>query len=108
MGKIQECSKCANFTEWSLPRSVRAENYAYAKQCLETAKTTFVCGQTMKTKGIGHKQQCKYFIPEMECQEKAQECYRKEIEELEQKIKDYEQLTATGQDKNEEKQTAEI
>ena len=90
MGKIQDCAKCENYMGWSLPENVIAENYEYALRCVKIAKTTFVCSYTMKTKEIGHKQQCRHFVDDAAWQEKIQAGLAKDVEELEQKISDYE------------------
>lgn len=94
MGKICECAKCINRMVWSLPATVRKENYEYAKYCVRIARTTFVCAQTMKIKKIEHTQQCKYFINDTEQQEEIQIDYIEEIKALEQKIAVYEQHIA--------------
>lgn len=80
---------------WSLPVNVNKKNYEYAKYCVNIAKATFVCGYTMKTKKIDHKQYCKHFVAESEFRAKIRLYTQKNIKDLEQKIADYEQQLVT-------------
>jgi hypothetical protein len=47
---------------FATPKKVDADNYEYAKHCLEVVKRYFVCGWSEKQKLVGNEQHCKYFL----------------------------------------------
>lgn len=47
---------------FATPKRVDADNYEYAKHCLEVVKRYFVCGWSDKQKPINNEQYCKYFL----------------------------------------------
>ena len=90
MSKKRKCKLCENSMGWALPEKVTSDNYEYAKYCLCVAKTTILCGHTMKTKGIEHEQYCKYFYPKSDSMIKLDEFDERKIQEFEDMIKEYE------------------
>lgn len=90
MSKKRKCKLCENSMGWALPEQVTSDNYEYAKHCLRVAKTTILCGHTMKTKGIEHEQYCKYFCTKSDSMIKLDEFDKRRIQEFEDMIKEYE------------------
>lgn len=91
MSKKVKCIECSKSMCWALPQKVSDGNYKYAKYCLQTAKMSIVCGETMKTKSINHEQYCKKFLKKTEMDLKFDSFLQKEISELEKMIKEYEE-----------------
>lgn len=75
---------------WSLPMAVNHNNYEYAKNCLVAAKSSIVCGETMKTKPVEHEQYCKKYHKKENCF--IDKYYYKEMETLERLIREYESI----------------
>ncbi len=91
MSKKVKCIECHNSMHWSIPREVSEDNYEYAKLCLRIAKTSIVCGETMKTKSIKHEQYCKKFSKKTEMDLESDSYIQKEQEKLEKMITEYEE-----------------
>lgn len=91
MSKRVKCIECHFSSHWSLPCGVSEKNYKYAKLCLQTAKRSIVCNETMKTKPINHEQYCKKFSKKTEMDLKFEPCYLNKILELEKMITEYEE-----------------
>lgn len=87
MSKKVKCKECENMMNWSLPESITNFNYEYAKHCLDIAKSTFVCGITMKTKRRDNEQYCKHFEKSIYNME---DLNNKRLLKLEEMIKEYE------------------
>mgnify|MGYP005755884783 CR=1 FL=1 len=91
MGSKKKCKLCKESMRWALPERVTNISYEYAKRCLNLAKSTLVCGRTMKTKFIEHEQYCKHYHPkdniELDFETK---CELKRIKNLEDMIREYE------------------
>lgn len=93
MAKKVKCIECLEYMNWSLPVKVNKESIDYAKHCLSVAKSSFVCGRTMKTKPINNEQYCKHFCKG----ENHNDWNSKRIKELEAKIKELEALEEMGE-----------
>lgn len=87
MSKKVKCIECHNSMHWEIPDKVPDKNYEYAKHCLQTAKRSIVCGNTMRTKSINHEQYCKKFSEKTDFDFQADSYYQKKIEKLEKMIK---------------------
>lgn len=90
MSKKVKCVECHNSIHWAVPNEINEDNYEYAKYCIKIAKTSIVCGETMKTKSVNHEQYCKKFLKKTEIDLETDSYYQKEISELEKMIKEYE------------------
>lgn len=90
MSKKVKCMECECSMHWSLPERVLSGNIDYAKHCLIVARRSIVCGETMKTKRVGHEQYCKKFKPKVELDFKMDEIYQTEIANLDEMIQTYE------------------
>lgn len=91
MSKKRKCKLCENSMGWALPVKVTDKNIDYAKHCLSTAKTTIVCGYTMKTKGTEHEQYCMHYKQKSnELAERDKKYDEFRIQELEQMIQEFE------------------
>ena len=62
MSKKVKCIECEHMLSFATPTRVDADNYEYAKHCLEVVKRWFVCGWNEKQKPINNEQYCKYFL----------------------------------------------
>lgn len=62
MSKKVKCAECEYMMTFATPKRVVADNYEYAKHCLEVVKKYFVCGWSEKQKPINNEQYCKYFL----------------------------------------------
>ena len=62
MSKKVRCAECEHMMTFATPSIVDADNYEYAKHCLEVVKRFFVCGWSDKQKPINNEQYCKYFL----------------------------------------------
>lgn len=62
MSKRVKCAECEHMITFATPKRVDADNYEYAKHCLEVVKRYFICGWTDKQKPINNEQYCKYFL----------------------------------------------
>ena len=62
MSKKVKCAECEYMITFATPTRVDADNYEYAKHCLEVVKKYFVCGWSEKQKLIGNEQYCKHFL----------------------------------------------
>lgn len=93
MAKKVKCIECDNCMNWALPANVNHENINHAKHCLDIAKRTVVCGQTMKTKRRDNEQYCKHFV----IAERSKD-YSKQLEELKKKIERYEKEGELNED----------
>lgn len=91
MSKKVKCIECSKSMHWALTNGVSEKNYEYAKRCIQTARRSIICGETMKTKSIHHEQYCKKFVKKTEMDLSCDECYQKEIEQVEKTIKEYEE-----------------
>lgn len=88
MSKKVKCVECEHMITFATPKRVVADNYEYAKHCLEVVKKYFVCGWTGKQKLLNNEQYCKYFLKrERECSNEAR------IKKLEDAIAEYEKRT---------------
>ena len=85
MSKKVKCAECEHMMTFATPKRVDADNYEYAKHCLEVVKKYFVCGWTEKQKPLNNEQYCKYFL------KRVRECSNEErIKKLEDAIAEYE------------------
>lgn len=87
MSKKVKCKECENMMNWSVPVGITDSNYEYAKHCLNVAKSTFVCGITMKTKGRNNEQYCKHFE---KSKYNIEDSNNERLLKLEEMIKEYE------------------
>ncbi len=62
MSKRVKCAECEHMMTFATPKKVDADNYEYAKHCLEVVKRYFICGWTDKQKPLNNEQYCKYFL----------------------------------------------
>ena len=62
MSKKVKCVECEYMTTFATPTRVDADNYEYAKHCLDVVKRFFVCDWTEKQKQIDNEQYCKHFL----------------------------------------------
>lgn len=85
MSKRVKCAECENMMTFATPKRVDADNYEYAKHCLEVVKRYFICGWTDKQKPINNEQYCKYFL-KRECEHSNEA----RIKMLEDAIAEYE------------------
>lgn len=85
MSKRVKCVECEHMMTFATPKKVDADNYEYAKHCLEVVKRYFICGWSEKQKLINNEQYCKYFL-------KRQHNYSSDarIKKLEGAITEYE------------------
>lgn len=90
MSKKNKCIKCGCSMHWALPERVTNRNIEYAKQCLDIARKTVVCGETMRTKDVGHEQYCKKFKPKTDFDLRMDDIHQTEIAHLEEIINTYE------------------
>ena len=90
MAKKVRCRDCKNSVHWALPERVGENNYEYAKHICYVAKNSIICGETMRAKRIDHEQFCKKYREKKGYDTKYDEGYRRELAELEEKIKEYE------------------
>ena len=92
MAKKVKCLNCWEFMNWSLPQKINSGNLDYAKQCLNLAKKTGVCGYTMKTKSRNNEQYCKHYSRTSYSNDNT-----KQIKELEVNIKMFETRCSNGE-----------
>lgn len=90
MSKRVKCGDCYYGMDWALPRRVDESNYEYAKHCLNLGRNTIYCSQVMKTKWRTHQQYCKHFRVKNEVDLKLDDISQRELDELEEKIRKYE------------------
>lgn len=62
MSKKVKCEECEYMITFATPTRVDADNYEYAKHCLEVVRKYFVCEVTNKQKLIGNEQYCRHFL----------------------------------------------
>ena len=62
MSKKVKCIDCEYMITFATPKRVDADNYEYAKHCLEVVKKYFVCDITNKQKLICNEQYCRHFL----------------------------------------------
>lgn len=89
MSKKVKCIECENMMYFAIPSVVDADNYEYAKHCLDVVTKNLVCGCSNKTKLINNEQYCKHFkkrIYEYSNEDK--------IKRLEESISEYEKQLA--------------
>jgi hypothetical protein len=85
MAKKVKCIDCEYMITFAIPTRVVADNYEYAKHCLEVVKKYFVCEVTNKQKLINNEQYCRHFL------KRVRECSNEErIKKLEDAIAEYE------------------
>ena len=85
MSKRVKCAECEHMMTFVTPKRVDADNYEYAKHCLEVVKKYFVCGWTEKQKPINNEQYCKYFL-----KRERERSNEERIKKLEDAIAEYE------------------
>lgn len=85
MSKKVQCSECEYMMTFATPKRVDADNYEYAKHCLEVVKKYFVCDITNKQKLINNEQYCRHFLKRV--REYSNEA---RIKKLEEAIAEYE------------------
>lgn len=90
MAKKVKCIECEHMMFFATPTRVDADNYEYAKHCLEVVKKYFVCGWSEKQKQIGNEQYCKYFL-KRDCEHSSDA----RIKKLEDAIAEYEKQLET-------------
>lgn len=91
MSKKVKCAECEYMTTFATPKRVVADNYEYAKHCLEVVKKYFVCEVTNKQKLLNNEQYCRHFL------KRVRECSNEErIKKLEDAIAEYEKQLANG------------
>ena len=91
MAKKVRCRDCKNSVHWALPERVGENNDEYAKHICNVANNSILCGETMRAKRIDHEQFCKKYQEKNVYDTKYDEQYRRELVELEEEIKEYEQ-----------------
>lgn len=85
MSKKVKCAECEYMITFAIPKRVDADNYEYAKHCLEVVKKYFVCEVTNKQKLLNNEQYCRHFL------KRVRECSNEErIKKLEDAIAEYE------------------
>jgi hypothetical protein len=91
MSKKVKCAECEHMMTFATPKKVDADNYEYAKHCLEVVKKYFVCEVTNKQKLLNNEQYCRHFLKRVrECSNEAR------IKKLEDAIAEYEKQLANG------------
>lgn len=85
MSKKVKCAECEYMITFATPKRVVADNYEYAKHCLEVVKKYFVCGWTGKQKLLNNEQYCKYFL-----KREHEHSNEERIKKLENAIAEYE------------------
>lgn len=90
MSKNVECGNCYYGMDWALPHMVDSSNYEYAKHCLSLGRRAIYCSQVMKMKLRTHQQYCKHFRAKNEDDLEMDCIAQRDLNELEQKIMDYE------------------
>ena len=91
MSKKVKCIECEYMITFATPTRVDADNYEYAKHCLEVAKKYFVCDVTNKQKLINNEQYCRHFLKRV--RERFDET---RIKKLEDAIAEYEKEKENG------------
>ena len=89
MSKKVKCIECEHTMFFATPDKVNADNYEYAKHCLEVVKRFFICCWTEKQKHINNEQYCKYFS-----KREYGNLNEKRIKRLEDAIAEYEKQLA--------------
>lgn len=85
MSKKVKCAECEYMITFATPKRVDADNYEYAKHCLEVVQKYFVCEVTNKQKLLNNEQYCRHFLKRVrECSNVAR------IKMLEDAIAEYE------------------
>ena len=85
MSKKVKCEDCEYMITFAIPTRVVADNYEYAKHCLEVVKKYFVCEVTNKQKPIENEQYCRHFLKRV--RERSNE---ERIKKLKDAIAEYE------------------
>lgn len=90
MAKKVKCKNCLNATSWAYPKNISSENYEYAKDCLNTIKSTICCADSWncKPRPVEHEQYCKKY--KKDADEIMEKRRFKAIYCLEAQIKEYE------------------
>ena len=85
MSKKVKCAECEYMITFATPKRVDADNYEYAKHCLEVVKKYFVCEVTNKQKLLNNEQYCKHFL-----KREHKHSNEERIKKLEDAIAEYE------------------
>ena len=93
MAKKVKCIECEYMITFATPKRVDADNYEYAKHCLEVVKKYFVCDITNKQKLINNEQYCGHFMKRV-----YEHSNEERIKKLEDAIAKYEEQLGNNEE----------